>query len=700
MKQTSHNADPRPTTEVSHNEKAHIVDTISIPIEPGDTAEHRTLGRRQLINKLNHLNFLDRTIAIVFKHRKYHRVRTISAQPLPCRNRRLVCNWTQTVDIHQLTECYTFEALFLPKNQLLIEVVPELESISEEQVVFNLPDECREFRQRHTNRFECDSVSVLLFQNGALFHGELIDFCASNFRIAVRKTPPQTYRWIDPGTTVNIVFNKQQYTLYSGQCRIVKQDQGTDHRQITLEPVHRQIRRFPPREYRSSRQKLSPSPDAVFTHPLFPKTINLKIHDISGSGFSVEEYAHAAVLLPGLIIPDLEICFSDGSTIPCTGQVVYSRPHGTDHEGDRVRCGITILDMTAQDHIKILALLHQTSDANSYLNHKVDMDSLWDFFFESGFIYPEKYEFIEANKDKIKATYDKLYRLSPSIAGHFIYQENGRILAHMAIVRFYEKSWLIHHHAAVRSAYNRGGLMVLNQVGRFINDSYRLDSMNMDYVFCYFRPENKFPSHIFGGTARNINDPQICSTDLFAYFHHKPSGQKAAELPDSWQLAPVNDEDLLDLKTDYDDRSGGLMLRGLHLLPNMVDTGKLAESYHQLGLTRDRLLFALRHKEKLCAIVVVNVADLGLNMSDLTNSVKLFVVHGEHLTSEVVDRTIETVSGHLGLEEVPVMLYPRREAKHAGIEFEKSYCLWVYDTHRNIDHYYRFLKRLLKFVQP
>jgi hypothetical protein len=700
MKQASHDTAPSPTTEVSRNEKAYVMDTLSIPSEPGDAAECRTLSRRQLINKLNHLNFLDHTIAVVFKHNKYPRTRTIHAQPLPCRDHRLVCNWAQVVDIKQLAESYTFEAFFLPKNQQIIEVVPELESIGEEQIVFILPDACREICQRRASRFQCDGVSVLMFQNGALFHGELMDYSANQFRIAVRKTPPQTYRWIDPGSAVNIVFNKQQHTLYSGECRIVKQDRGADLRQITLEPAHRQIRRFSPREYRSSRQKLSPSPDVVFTHPLFQKTVNLKVHDISGSGFSVEEYAHLAVLLPGLIIPDLQLCFSDGSTIPCTAQVVYSRPHETDHEGDKLRCGIAILDMTAQDHTKILALLHQTSDANSYLNYKVDMDNLWDFFFESGFIYPEKYEFIQANKEKIKSTYQKLYHLSPNIAAHFIYQENGRILAHMAIVRFYEKSWLIHHHAAVRSAYNRGGLMVLNQVGRFINDSYRLDSMNMDYVFCYFRPENKFPSHIFGGTARNINNPQICSTDLFAYFHHKPTGDDTVELPDSWQLTPVSDEDLLDLKTDYDERSGGLMLRGLHLLPNLVDTGKVAESYHQLGLARDRLLFALRRKEKLCAIVVVNIADLGLNMSDLTNSVKLFVVHGGHLTNEVVDKAIDAVSGQLGLEEVPVMLYPREAAEHAGIAYEKSYCLWVYDTHRNIDHYYRFLKRLLKFVQP
>jgi hypothetical protein len=700
MKQAPRNATLAPTTEVCSNEKAYITDPTSPPSDSIDTAKHKTLGRRQLINKLNHINFLDRTITVVFKHNKYPRTLAIPAQPLPCHDSRLTCNWAEGVDIEQLMESYTFQAFFLPKDQQLIEVEPALKSISEKQVVFILPDACREISERRINRYQCVGVSVYMFQNGALFYGELIDYGAYQFRIAVRKTPPQTYRWIDPNSPVNIVFTKQQHTLYSGECRIVKQDQGVDLRHITLEPIHRQIRRFPPREFRSSRQKLSPSPDVVFTHPLFPKTINLKVYDISGSGFSVKEYDHLAVLLPGLIIPDLEICFSDGSTVRCMVQVVFTRPQGTDHDGDKLRCGLAILDMAVEDHIKLLALLHQASDANSYLCHKVDMDSLWDFFFDTGFIYPQKYEFIQANKDKIKATYEKLYQLNPSIAGHFIYQENGRILAHMAIVRFYEKSWLIHHHAAVRSAYNRGGLMVLNQVGRFINDSYRLNSMNMDYVFCYFRPENKFPSHVFGGTARNINNPQICSTDMFAYFHHTPTRGDSIEMPGAWQLAPASEEDLLDLKTDYDSRSGGLMLRGLHLLPDQVDASNSAQNYHRIGLKRDRHLYALRHREKLCAIVVVNVADLGLNMSDLTNSVKLFVVHGKHLTHEVVDMTIDAVSGHLELEDIPVLFYPREAADHAGIDYEKSYCLWVYDTHRNIDHYYRFLKRLLKFIQP
>lgn len=700
MKRAPDNSLPPPTSEVSPKEKEQFATSDALSVDSGESSRPVKISQKQLINKLNHLNFSDHTITIVFKHVKYPRTLTLSARPMPCQDQRLVCTWSERVDIEQLLESYQFECFYLPKGQQLLEVQPELKNISDTQIVFILPLMCHEVSERKIHRYQCRDVAIYMFQNSALFCGELIDYGALQFRIKIRKTPPQTYRWIDVDSLVTIVFTKGPVTLYSGQCRIIKHDLGHDVRHIILEPISRQLRRFAPRRFRSSRQTLSPSPDVIFTHPLFPKTISLKVFDISGSGFSVEEEEHLAVLLPGMVIPELEMRFSDGTIFRCMAQVVYSKPHHQSHMGSMQRCGLAILDMAVEDHIKLLALLHQVNDGNAYLCHKVDMERLWDFFFETGFIYPQKYEFIQSNKDQIKATYEKLYHLSPSVASHFIYQENGRILAHMAMVRFYEKSWLIHHHAAVRSSYNKGGLMVLNQVGRFINDSYRLASMKMDYVFCYFRPENKFPSQVFGGTARNIKDPQICSLDTLAYFHCPTKEKQGAELPNTWQLSPATDDDLLDLQTFYDNHSGGLMLRGLHLHPDQVDCSQLNAAYQRIGLKRDRHILALRHRDRLCAMVVVDVADLGLNMSDLTSSIKVMVVNGKHLTHEVVKTAIASVSHHLELQEIPVLFYPQQAADQVGIDYEKTYCMWVYDTHRNIDHYYKFLKRLLKFIKP
>jgi hypothetical protein len=695
------------STEVSREEKGQI--TSSSPAAPSvraaqaisaETAivDEKKISLNQLINKLNHLNFREQTLSVIFDHVKYPRKITLEAHPRPCHDRMLVCRWVERVNVEELIETYRFKYLHISKDQQLVEVVPKIRNIGEQEVVFSLPDTCCEINERKIRRYQCRDIAVFLFQNGALFHGRLADYYAFQFRVEVTANPPQTFRWIDTGKPVTLVFSKGCQTLYSGECNIVRYGSGQNERFIILEPVHRQIRRFRPHEFRSTRQKLTPSPDVAFVHPLCGKSFRYKIVDISGSGFSVKEEEHLAVLLPGLIIPRLEMQLSNGSIISCMAQVVYSKADEQSATGTRRRCGLAILDMNPKDHIVLLSLLQQASDANSYLCNSVDMDALWAFFFETGFIYPQKYEFLQLNKARIKKTYETLYNKNPSIAAHFIHQENGRILAHMAMVRVYETSWLIHHHAAIRSSYNRGGLMVLNQVGRFINDSYRIYSMKMDYIFCYFRPQNKFPNHVFGGTARHIKDQQICSLDDFAYLHpvldeHPPAFSA------NWSITPSEEADLLDLQTFYGNMSGGLMLKGLQLDPNQVDLSKLSDEYERIGLTRDRKLFTLRHRNKICALLAVDITDLGLNMSDLTNSIKFFVLDPTYLNREIFQATIGTVVRQSRIQHVPVMVYPKEVADRLGYaNSPKTYCMWTYDLYSDSDHYFKFLKRLLKFI--
>jgi hypothetical protein len=686
-----------PDSEVSPKEKDEIVRQPAVYSEPEQSSNKHKLGLSQLINKLNHINFLDQTVTIVFKHRKYPRNLIIKAYPLPCHDEHLVCRWAEAIVVEQLIDSYQFESLYVEKGSQLLEVKPELKGISSEQVNFVLPETCKEIGTRKSQRHQALDISVYVFQNGAFYYGRLIDYCALQFRIGVQTSPPQSFQWIDADEPVSVVFTQESRTLFSGECRIAKQDQGQHIRHINLSPTRSNLRRFSPREYRNTRQQLSPSPDAVFTHPLFGKRFSYKVINISGGGLAVEEDEHLAVLLPGLILPDLELVFSDGTIMHCMAQVIYSKPLNEHPAAPTLRVGLALLDMNVEEHIRLLALLYQANDARAYVSNRVDLTALWDFFFETGFIYPQKYEFIQANKERIKATYEKLYHMNPSIASHFIYQDNGQIMAHMGIIRFYEKSWLVQHHAAVRKANNRGGLAVLGQVGRFINDSHRLFSMHMDYVFCYFRPDNKFPNHVFGGAARNIKNPQICSLDHFAYLHHTFRQDAPAELPANWTFSPIEDNDLEDLRVFYEVQCGGLMLHALHLSPGRTDCSNLIESYRKIGLTRDRQLFALRHRGRTCAVIMANLADLGLNMSDLTNSIKIFTLDTRYLTAEIMRIVMNRLSHLFGNEEIPVLLYPREAATQMGINFEKTYCLWVLSM-QNQDPYFRFLKRLLKFI--
>jgi hypothetical protein len=685
------------STEASREEKDRLSQSDDLLREWETTSSEREVSQQQLINKLNSINFQDRAIDVIFRHKSFPRDITLKAYPQPCKDSLLTCRWAEPVNLDLLYECYRFHYLYVPKGQQYLEVTPEVLAVDENHIRFALPETCREISTRKLQRHTCVGITACMLQNGATYNGTLIDYGAWQFRIAITAAAPQTFRWIDTHAPVTILFTKGQTALYSGECTISRHDQRDQIRHFILEPSQQQIHRFPPREFRSTRQRLTPPPDVVFRHPLFDKTVTLKVYDLSGSGFSVEEEQAGAVLLPGLIIPSMELVFSDGAVLPCMAQVVYCTVYSERHT-PVVRCGLAILNMAVPDHIRLLGLMHQATDANTYVSNKVDMEALWDFFFETGFIYPQKYEFIQANKERIKATYEKLYNESPSVASHFIYQHDGRILAHLATLRFYESSWILHHHAAIRSVHNRGGLIVLNQSGRFINESHRLASMKMDYVFCYFRPDNKFPAHVFGGAARNIKNPKICSIDDFAYFHHNGGEPADADLPHGWCMDGVREEDLHDLRNFYESQSGGLMLQCLHLSNERFDCSGVIAAFQKIGLKRERHLFALRCRDALAAVIMVNVSDVGLNMSDLTNAVTIIVVDGQYLTQAIGQTVLRQIARFYETEEMPVLLYPRQAAAQMGIESEKSYTLWVYDT-QNLDHYFGYLKRLLKFIQ-
>jgi hypothetical protein len=255
----------------------------------------------------------------------------------------------------------------------------------------------------------------------------------------------------------------------------------------------------------------------LFKHPLGGGVFSLEIEDLGGSGFSVEEHASEAVLFPGLILPEVEIVFASDFLIKCQAQVVYRKTR-SDGENDYVRSGIAFLDMDNHDQIRLSAYLHHYSDRKSYVCNKVSQESLWRFFFESGFIYPEKYTSMEKKKECFKETYNRLYMQNANVARHFIYQEKGAILGHLAMVRFYENAWLIQHHAASRAGNIKAGVAVLKQVGRYINDFHSLRSTRMNYVLCYYRDDNKFPSRVFGGCVTALKNPKSCSLDSFAYY--------------------------------------------------------------------------------------------------------------------------------------------------------------------------------------
>jgi hypothetical protein len=661
------------------------------------TSEHESkdVSQKLLINKLNYINFQDGFVQAVFKHTRYDSIISLPAKPQPCADSRLDCLWADSKVTHSQLQAYAFQHILINDERKLFVVKPEVTAIHDRGISFQLPKTCQEVSSRKACRHSCEGVAVQLFQNSALFQGTLVDFTAVSLRVEVTVSPPQTFRWINLESTVNLILSVAGETLYSGECRILTQNLAQQSRTYVLEPVSQHMPRFKPKEVRSARQELVPSPNVVFRHPFIGKKFDLKVIDLSGSGFSVEEDEDKSVLLPGMIVPKLALNFAGNFSFSCKVQVVYRNSCDDKGKVKHVKTGFTILDMDMHDHMRMMALIHQTRDKSSYICNTVDMDALWNFFFETGFIYPQKYAFIKANKDQLKATYEKLYTQHPNIARHFIYQENGKIYGHFSTLRFYENTWINHHHAASNSSYNRAGLVVLSQLSRYINDTSNLYSAHMNYIAGYFRPDNKFPRRFFGGCAAEINDPRKCSIDSFAYFHYQRSYSTEWDDSGPWRLTRTTAEDLLELGDFYAHHSGGLMLHAIDLEPDMIDCGELDREYRQLGLKRERHLFSIAKDGNLKAVIMLVISDVGLNLSDLTNCLKVFVLDEVDFPRDMLYLMLSCITLKFNKDDVPVLVYPAAYAETHDIAFDKIYNMWILNL-LYTDDYLKFMGKILQ----
>jgi hypothetical protein len=648
------------------------------PIEIEKKPEQsRRISKKRLTDALNYLNFQNATILINFQHAQYGNSLSLHAYPQPCTDDTLKCVWSGTSVPANIGSSYRFQNFLINKDLKVLVVQAEIIEISPEGVMFGLPDYCYAVRLRKVRRYVAESIRVELMQNSIVYPGVLQDFSTVSFGAVITADPPRTFQWINPESPVYVTLENESEMVYSGECRIIRQGQAKRERTFILEPVNGKVDRFKPDKFKTSGYALTPQPDIVFVHPLTKKTVSLELSQLSSSWFSVVELYDSSMLFPGLIIPELHLEIAPEFTIKCRAQVASGEVAETD-EKKTVKWQIVVLDMDVQQQMRLSSLIQRITDRKSYVCGRVDLDALLGLFFDAGFVYPKKYKAMQPHKERFKETYEKLYIESPTIARHFIQQDKGVLLGHLSMIRFYENTWMIHHHAAV--GQHSAGLAVLNQIGRYINDYRCLYSSHMDFIMCYFRPDNRFPARVFGGFFQALDDLKGCSIDPFAYLSlNFEKEARQSETTETWELCPTSPHDLAELKNYYEYLSGGLAINALDLEPEMIDHSELDSEYARLGFKRERHLFSLRQAGELRAVIVLAVSSTGLNMSNLTNCIHVFVMV-QHLPFQELWRQLSKLCCYYDEEEIPVLVYPLSYLDQQSIPYERVYNLWIVNT--------------------
>ncbi|VBB44013.1 conserved hypothetical protein [uncultured Desulfatiglans sp.] len=661
-----------------------------------DGGDRSSVDEKYVINILNYMNFTGNGILLRLQHSRFEESILIRVYPNVCAGEGLSCRWEGEPPAGFLDDAVNGGHLLIDRGASVLVVPISFGMGGGGEPVVRFTEGAYSVARREMRRYVCQKrLNVEVFQSGFLASGSLVDFNARAFKVCVRPLSSGAFQWLNTDEPIGLQIRTDQDVIYSGLCRFVRGQRlplgATEDRQLVLEPAQKEISRFQRRRIRSPRQRLTPPPTVNFLHPLLDASVTLDVCDLSTSGFSVYEHGDEGLLVQGLIIPELEIEFAGGACAVCSAQVIYRRE---EIATGSVRCGLAILDMSLRDFNKLANVINKVQDPRAHVSPHINPDALWEFFFETGFIYPGKYALIDAEKSEFKRTIKKLYEECPDIACHFTYQQNSRIFAHVSMVRAYEKAWLIQHHAAKALESKSTGFNVLKQIMYYLYDMCRLPSANMDYLFCYYRPDNKFPDRVFGGFARQLKDNKKCSMDVFAYFTICKRIQRDISLS-NFEIKATSKMDLFQLNLFYNHISGGLMLNIYSMLPENMQNNKTIENiYKDINFTRKMRLYSLTYNRKLCAIFILDQSDFGFNFSELINGIKAIILEPKFLPWPVFYEAVNQLAPDYKTDNVPIMIFPGEYVSCANKSPKdlKQYVLWAYDV-AIISEFMEFLKK-------
>lgn len=631
-----------------------------------DTAS--AFKQEKLFQCINFNHFQGLPLFVFLRHASYEEGIILKANPMPCTGDILTCQWERPLDAFELDD-YSISSLLVTFGDAIIAVTVETLEITPLAMTVRLGKACQ-YGRRQGQRHSGLGVAAEFAQNALLTYGDLVDFGGGSFLVRVKLEDSSSVRWLNPEESVTLRLFSRQTLVFSGECRLVRQDRDNLACYLVFLSIKESIRRLPAKKIRNPRKEITPPPLVNFIHPLTGKKIFREISDISTSGFSLQEQQKEETLFSGLIIPQVSISHGGFTKMKCAAQVIFRRK-----QIDRITFGLAILDMDIRAFSVLSHLISNNTDPRACVSTELDMEELWEFLFETNFIYPEKYQLLQDNREELKKTFRKVYQDNIELSRHFTYEKNGTISAHIAMLWAYEKTWLIHHFAA-RPLENRlTGFLVLSQLLVFLNGFHRLPSAHMDYVMTYYRPTNRIIERIFGGFSAHMKDLRACSQDLFSYVRFTPKARERLAPP--WTVRESSPADLRVIERFYNKISGGMLLDALPFRSGGLQNASLEAAYREAGFIRSCLVHTLCCKGKPAAFLMVNRSEPGLNLSEFLNAIKVVVIEPNLISWEVLSQAIAEVAADHPLSCLPVMIYPASYADTEEAPHGKQYQLWI-----------------------
>ncbi|MCK5825798.1 MAG: hypothetical protein KAG93_02090 [Desulfuromusa sp.] len=625
------------------------------------------------------------------QHKNHNYCIYLKANPDPVADESITATWIKEESSPASLYSFNLVKIILNTNRGSYEFKPEIYRISDRTISFTVPETAVESGFRKQIRFTCveKEIPVTLTQNAIVFSGKLLDYSVKGILVDLHAGEDLSFTWLNKNAPAMLTVQCDNDPVYTGQVTLSPRGHG----QYLLIPDMKATPRYTPRKYRTRRQQLVPSPDLLFDHPITGKKVRLKITDLGSLGFSVNEKSTRAALIPGLLIRNAKISFTNNLVIPCMMQVVYCE--ADEKEPETVRIGCAILDINIQDHLQLINFIQQAQNSSTYISNQIDPEDLFDFFFETGFLYPKKYAEIASKREEMMQSYLTLYQKGVDISRHFIYQNQGRIFGHFSALHVYQNTWFCQHHAAVNS--QRAGLRVLRAISEYINDSYQLDPTHLKYIIGYYRTVNRFPKRYFGDYVGELKDSKKTSLDCYSYINEARTFMGGEDdLARGWSIDPAVRSDLNEFYGYYQKISAGMLPEALDMLPEDLDDQSLSEKYKANGLSRQRELLALRYQDSPIALIDIQSTGIGLNLSEITNAITVYLIDSQPEYFDMIRVAICSQALKHEKNSDPVMVFPNSFLDSCNFNADKEYTMWTLNIPEGMESYMSWMNRFCR----
>ena len=496
-----------------------------------------------------------------------------------------------------------------------------------------------------------------------------------------------------PGDFVaNIDIYNQDGLIYKGSGEVVRINPRSKQQDELLvvvqihDPTTRPNQDIHSNERKSDRVALINKNEGFieFYHPFAGAKITAQLVDLSNSGLSILVPTDKYALVPGLILADASLQLPLRPRLSVTLKVRGINEQPQEESGTTYRVSMAFDNPTMALTREVSAFVQQSVSNNLYDARPEDDHDLWEFYFETGFIYESKRRQLQGYSEVVRRTQQKLLNSETPLLKKIVYKENGKILGNGTAIKIYENTLMLQHLNAIKTHSGNAAKAIIKGMTTYFLDRYINLRNDNRFVCTYYRPENLFPALVFGETKNLIANDTICwqqdynfcvrQSKLSVYEHNSSITSREATESDFANL-----ELLLIKSKKYN------LMRVEGLVRESFTSMAVFDEYASIGLYHYRRVFVSQDAgTNACCYAVCTYSSPGLNLSELTNSVKIYF--STNLRTEqiaLMNEVIQPVVDSYAQTDMrdPVLLLDKELPAPNGFKIEKIYTWWVMDLY-------------------